>query len=212
MTPHAHTARRRGTGIPRGPLFVAQRRAPLHPDHEPSQRVDIGDVQASHHPLRLHTLLGSCVAVCLYDPMAHVGGMNHILVPSSSSNCACGSRCGIHAMELLINALMRLGADRRRFTAKAFGGGNVLPVFRAPTVGELNTRFVREFLKTERIPLVAERLGGDQAVRAIFHTHTGKAFVQTVDGSRLTKLIREETAWYETDPVRRFPVEEPTIF
>jgi chemotaxis receptor (MCP) glutamine deamidase CheD len=144
--------------------------------------------------------------------MAHVGGMNHILVPSSSSNCACGSRCGIHAMELLINALMRLGADRRRFTAKAFGGGNVLPVFRAPTVGELNTRFVREFLKTERIPLVAERLGGDQAVRAIFHTHTGKAFVQTVDGSRLTKLIREETAWYETDPVRRFPVEEPTIF
>jgi chemotaxis protein CheD len=138
--------------------------------------------------------------------------MNHILVPMSASDCACGSRCGVHAMELLINALMKLGADRRRLVAKAFGGGNVLPVFRTPTVGELNAKFVREFLKTEKIPLLAERMGGVLAVRVSFHTHTGKAMVSTVDGSRLPELIREETSWYNTSPRQRFPVEEPTIF
>jgi chemotaxis receptor (MCP) glutamine deamidase CheD len=152
------------------------------------------------------------VAVCLYDPVARVGGMNHILVPSSASGCRCGSRCGVHAMELLINALMNAGADRPRLVAKAFGGANVLPVFRTPTVGELNAKFVRGFLRTEKIPLLAERLGGDRAVRVTFHTHTGKVTVHTVDGSSLPKLIREEASWYRTDPARRFPVEEPILF
>jgi chemotaxis protein CheD len=173
--------------------------------------VDIGGVEVSRHPLRLHTLLGSCVAVCLYDPAIHIGGMNHILVPSSSG-CACGARCGVHAMELLINALMNAGGDRRRLVAKAFGGGNVLPAFRSPTVGEMNSKFVRDFLRKERIPLLAERMGGDCAVRVSFHTHSGRAVVHSVDGSRLPKLIREETSWYNTDPAQRFRVEEPTIF
>lgn len=180
--------------------------------HEPSKTVGIGEVEASGRPLRLHTTLGSCVAVCLFDPVARAGGMNHILVPSSAAGTKCGARCGVHAMELLINAVMRAGADRRRLVAKAFGAGNVLPVFRMPTVGELNAKFVRNFLRTERIPLLAERLGGDQAVRVSFHTDTGKAIVHTVDGSRLPKLIREETEWYNTRPEERFPSEEPTIF
>ncbi|HEX4039161.1 MAG TPA: chemotaxis protein CheD [Acidobacteriaceae bacterium] len=209
-TQHAHAGRHSHAGHTFLPLVM--RRVAWHLHHEPSQRVDIGCVEASHHPLRLHTLLGSCVAVCLYDPVARAGGMNHILVPSSANNTRCGPSCGVHAMELLINAVMHAGGNRRRFVAKAFGAGNVLPVFRTPTVGELNAQFVREFLRTEHIPLVGERLGGNQAVRVIFHTDTGRAVVHTVDGSRLTKLIREEEAFYVTDPIQRFPDEEPTIF
>lgn len=176
------------------------------------QRVDIGEVKASHEPLLLRTLLGSCVAVCLYDPAATIGGMNHILVPSSVSDCRCAARCGVQAMELLINAMMKLGADRRRFVAKAFGCANVLPGFQKPTVGEQNARFVREFLQTERIPLLAERMGGNHAVQVNFHTGTGKAFVRSTDGSRLPAIIREETSYYNISPTERFKPGETTIF
>jgi chemotaxis protein CheD len=115
-------------------------------------------------------------------------------------------------MELLINAVMQQGGDRRRFVAKAFGAGNVLPVFQSPTVGDLNARFVREFLATERIPLLAERMGGNRAVRVVFHAHSGRAFVHTVDGSRLPEIVREETAWFNLPVTERFADEEPVLF
>jgi chemotaxis protein CheD len=117
--------------------------------------------------------------------------MNHILLPT----CRAGeksTRCGIHAMELLINELMKLGGDRRRFVAKAFGGGNVLNSVTTLPIGDDNARFVRKFLATDRIPLVAERLGGNHAVHLYFETDTGKATVQTVDGSKLPKIIMAE--------------------
>lgn len=183
-----------------------------HPHHEPVCRIGIGEVAASRDPLRIETVLGSCVAVCLYDPVLGAGGMNHILVPSSHADCQGTARCGVQAMELLINALMKLRADRRRLTAKAFGGANVLPAFQTPTVGELNAKFVREFLATERIPLLAARLGGSQPVRAIFHAQSGRAFVHTLDGSRLTGIVREEVTYYNKGPRERFPLEEPELF
>jgi chemotaxis protein CheD len=184
----------------------------LRAHHEPQRRVDIGDVVASAHPLSLHTVLGSCVAVCLWDPAAGAGGMNHILIPSSRSDCRCGSRCGVHAMELLINAVMKAGGERRRLVAKAFGAANVLTVFQNPTVGDLNARFVREFLSTEKIPLLAERMGGDRAVRVVFHPHSGRVFVHTVDGSRLPEIVRRETSYFNVPVAERFPDEEPILF
>ena len=185
---------------------------PTRSGSDPSRPVNIGAVEASRVPLRLHTVLGSCVSVCLYEPKMRAGGMNHILVPSSHSDSRCATRCGVEAMELLINSLMKLGADRRRFVAKAFGGGNVLPVFREPTIGDLNAMFVRAFLRTEGIPLVAERLGGDRAVRINFYTDSGRALIRGVDGARLPAIVREETTYYNISASARFPDEEPTIF
>ena len=195
-------------GAPPHPAFSPFARA----HHEPVRHVTIGDVAASRHPLRLETVLGSCVSVCLFDPGTQTGGMNHILVPSSRSDCLCAARCGVQAMELLINAMMNLGADRRRFVAKAFGGGSVLPGFPAPTVGDLNARFVRQFLAAEGIPLLAERMGGNKAVRVVFHPHTGRAFVRSVEGVRLPALVREETTYFNLAATERFPAEEPVIF
>jgi chemotaxis protein CheD len=154
----------------------------------------IGEVAASQSPVVLDTLLGSCVAVCMYDPMLRAGGMNHILLPK----CQAGdksSRCGVHAMELLINELMKLGGEKKRFIAKAFGGANVMPGLKMAPVGEGNAMFVRQFLATERIPLVAERMGGNHAVRLYFHSDTGKAYVHSVDGSSLPRIIRSETCY-----------------
>ena len=159
-------------------------------------RLQIGDVAASQIPTEMDTLLGSCVAVCMYDPVLRAGGMNHILLPA----CRVGDlnpRCGVHAMELLINEVMKLGGDRRRFVAKAFGGANVLPGIRMPPIGSANAKFVREFLALERIPLVAERLGGNHAVHLYFRTDTGKATVHTVDKSRLPKILGEEGSYFK---------------
>jgi chemotaxis receptor (MCP) glutamine deamidase CheD len=171
----------------------------------------IGEVAASQLPIVLDTLLGSCVAVCMYDPLLRAGGMNHILLPT----CRVGDRnprCGVHAMELLINEVMKLGGDRRRFIAKAFGGANVLRGMKMPAIGDGNARFVREFLATEKISLVAERLGGNHAVHLYFQPDTGKATVHTVDGSSLPKILTAERSYCKLPSADKYLGGEITIF
>jgi chemotaxis receptor (MCP) glutamine deamidase CheD len=159
---------------------------------EQTRRIYVGEVVASAAPLLLQTLLGSCVAVCLRDPVACVGGINHILLPGSSETDSRPSRRGVHAMELLINAVMKEGGDRRKLVAKVFGAGNVVASLQSPTIGEQNAVFVRSFLATEGIPIVAQRLGGLRPVQVTFRTDTGKATVHTVDGSRLPSILSAE--------------------
>ena len=98
-------------------------------------------------------------------------------------------------MELLINQLMHLGADRRKLMAKAFGGGSVVPSLQTTPIGDNNAKFVLKFLATERIPLVAQRLGGSQAVHVYFRTESGKATVHSVGGSRLAKIVNAENSY-----------------
>jgi chemotaxis protein CheD len=177
----------------------------------PRRRIHIGEVAASAEALVVTTLLGSCVAVCLFDAVSETGGMNHILLPGSCAQTR-SARFGLQAMEMLINDLMRLGADRRRFVAKAFGGANVIPGFQSPTVGDRNNQFVREFLAAEKIPLVAQRLGGCHAVQVNFHTGTGKANVCSTDGSRLQRIVRDEDSYCSTHLADSFFTGEATIF
>jgi chemotaxis receptor (MCP) glutamine deamidase CheD len=176
--------------VPRSARKNAASHVPL--PLEQKRRIYIGEVVASSTPLLLQTLLGSCVAVCLRDPVLGIGGMNHILVPGRCGGNDRQSRWGVHAMELLINAIMNQGGGRRRLVAKVFGAANVLPDLQSPTAGQLNATFVRDFLATERIPLVAQRLGGKHAVQVHFRTDTGKTIVHSVDGSRLPAILRAE--------------------
>jgi chemotaxis protein CheD len=174
-------------------------------------RVNIGQVAASAEPFELGTVLGSCVAVCLYDPIRHLGGMNHILLPGKSLTGRC-TRYGIHAMEILINDIMQLGGDRRKLVAKAFGGANVIQELKQTPIGDNNVKFVREFLSTEKIPLVAQRLGGSNAVILQFRTDTGKARVRDVDGSRLKQIIRDEKSYKRTHSADILYTGEITLF
>jgi chemotaxis protein methyltransferase CheR len=148
--------------------------------------IHAGELHATRENIEIKTLLGSCIAACLYDPVAKVGGMNHFLLPSTSSDDFERLRFGAFAMEMLINNLMTLGADRQRLKAKVFGGANVLEgVTSRPTVGERNAAFVREFLAKEHIEIVSERLGGNRGLDVRFHPVTGRAFARDIGSEQL---------------------------
>jgi chemotaxis protein CheD len=148
-------------------MLVQKRESGLHVNILP------GEYYAAREPVTIRTLLGSCVAACLYDPVNKVIGMNHFLLSNRryARNMPVvlseAGRYGIHAMELLINDMLKLGAKRANLQAKGFGGGSFCLSPEASDnffcVGEVNVRFVREFLKNDGIPLVAEDLGGENA-------------------------------------------------
>lgn len=151
-----------------------------------------GEFFAARQPTVVSTILGSCVAACLFDPEARIGGLNHFMLPFHVSDLALSARYGVHAMELLINEIMKLGGDRRRLRAKVFGGANVFRFADSPwNVGRCNAEFVRKFLETENIPVVAQRLGGEEPLRVHFVTDTGKAFVKAIAHSK-SILEREQ--------------------
>lgn len=121
----------------------------------------------------LATILGSCVSACLQDPVARIGGMNHFLLPGDLDEAEAGERLGVHAMELLINALLSAGASRRRLQAKVFGGANLN--MGLADIGSSNATFARQFLRREGIAVVAECLGGRLGRRVQFWPVTGRA-------------------------------------
>jgi len=121
----------------------------------------------------LSTILGSCIAACLWDSRAGVGGMNHFLLPDSTGEDSTSLRYGLHAMELLINGLLRAGAQRQALRAKLFGGAHLLP--HLPDIGGRNFRFARDFLQREGIAHVGGSVGGDRGRRVRFWPCQGRA-------------------------------------
>ncbi|MEZ5953119.1 MAG: chemotaxis protein CheD [Hyphomonas sp.] len=121
----------------------------------------------------LVTVLGSCVATCLWDETAGIGGMNHFLLPEATGNDTEATLFGAFAMELLINELLKRGARKDRLNAKLFGGGRI--VSGLSDIGAKNAEFARRFLAREGIPCVSESLGGDRGRRIRFWPVTGRA-------------------------------------
>jgi chemotaxis protein CheD len=130
----------------------------------------------------ISTLLGSCVAVCLYDPKLRMGGMNHFLLPSStnSSNADIDMILnGDYSMEVLVNALLNRGAQKTRLIAKAFGGGTIVSSIRLD-IGERNASFAHEWLEREGIPLVASDFNGPWSRKVVFVPNSGEAFCRRI--------------------------------
>lgn len=121
------------------------------------------------------TILGSCVAACIRDPAAAVGGINHFLLPGNEQGEKSSEveRYGVHLMELLVNGLMKMGARRDRLEAKLFGGAKMMD--RLSDIGRLNAGFAERFLKHEGIKLVGGSLGGEQGRRIQFWPVSGRA-------------------------------------
>jgi chemotaxis protein CheD len=172
-----------------------------------SQAIKIlpGEFLATSRDVVMLTLLGSCVAACLHDPDARIGGMNHFMLPEGNVGpVSAPARYGVYAMEVLLNALLKHGAKRSRLQAKLFGGGNVLKAFTVNNVGDQNVRFVRQYLNREGIPVVAEDLLGVQPRKVGFYPATGRAMVK-----RLPKVPDAEISQMETlyrERLRETPV------
>lgn len=126
--------------------------------------------EASHI---LSSVLGSCVAACIHDPVANIGGMNHFLLPNGRDDSGSQVKYGAYAMELLINEIMKMGGSRSNMQAKLFGGANITPAFGG--IGQQNISFARSFLRDEAIPCVSESVGGNQARRIQYWPTTGAA-------------------------------------
>ena len=174
---------------------------PLPPPPPPLPEVAIhsGGVHSSAQPSLVRTLLGSCVAACIFDPDARVGGMNHFMLPDGCETDWVPTRFGAHAMDALVEALVSLGANRSRLSAKIFGGAHVLRGMAASRrIPDDNVAFVRRYLAEARIPVAAEKVGGDLPMLIRFETHTGRAFVRAVEGRDADRIEREESRYRET--------------
>lgn len=141
----------------------------------------------------LVTVLGSCVAACIRDPMLQLGGMNHFLLPEGNTGDGAPARYGSYAMEVLINELLKRGASRKRLEAKVFGGANVLKGFTSNPVGTRNADFVLAYLDAERIPVVAEDLRGIHPRKVFFFPQTGKVMVNRLPHAHDAEVAAAES-------------------
>lgn len=157
----------------------------------PAVKVLPGEYYVSNENLMVMTVLGSCIAACIWDPRVNVGGMNHFMLPEGDSNDVSG-RYGSFAMELLINEMLKLGARRESMQAKVFGGGQVMHNFTTMNVGERNTQFVMDYLKTERIPIVSKDVLDIYPRKVVFFPTSGKALVKRLAHSHPEALNEQE--------------------
>ncbi|MCX7946704.1 MAG: chemotaxis protein CheD [Hydrogenophilus sp.] len=142
------------------------------------------------HPLA--TLLGSCVAVSLWDPKLRIGGINHFLLPVGRSGSWVSedlALAGDYAIEMLYNALLRQGANPKRLVAKVFGGGNVLATA-GLDVGTRNVAFAQEWLTRQGIEVVASDVGGPFARRILFSPMSGAVYSRRIPVASADKRLR----------------------
>lgn len=133
-----------------------------------------GETRVSDQPNEvMTTILGSCVAACMWDPVAGVGGMNHFLLPGDMSDRSSNLRYGVNAMELLINGLLKKGADRARLKVKLFGGAKMFDG--SAEIGVKNARFAEWYMENENLQVVNSCLGGQRGRKIRFWPVSGRA-------------------------------------
>jgi chemotaxis protein CheD len=105
-----------------------------------------GQLAIAREPTAITTVLGSCVAVCLHDPVTRIGGMNHFLLPFHVERER-SPRFGTVAVPQLVDEVVRAGASRASLVAKVFGGGSVISAFRGRNLGEENAHLALRLLE-----------------------------------------------------------------
>ncbi|WP_153099093.1 chemoreceptor glutamine deamidase CheD [Paraburkholderia hayleyella] len=155
----------------------------------------------------LVTVLGSCVAACIQDRAAGIGGMNHFMLPDDGTEVGQAAseamRYGAYAMEMLINELIKAGGRRERFEAKVFGGAAVLRNMTTLNIGDRNSHFVRRYLALENIPILAEDLQGTHPRKVVFMPRTGQVMVKKLRLNQQAGVAEREQALARPDAQAR---------
>jgi chemotaxis protein CheD len=162
--------------------------------------IHIGQLHASKHPTIIYTLLGSCVAVCLFDPETRIGGMNHILMPGTADfRQGHPGRYGNSAIQMLTKRIGNLGGNPDRLVAKVFGGARIFQdISMKYSAGLKNVQNVISCLEDCRVPILNSDLGGGDGRKIYFRTDTGEVFLKRVRPNGLR--------WGETDLVQSQPL------
>lgn len=173
--------------------FASNRYFDRHFDLE-AAKILPGEYFVTNKGMLLVTVLGSCVSACVRDTDSGIGGMNHFMLPDDGGRDSNGSsaRYGIYAMEILINHLLKMGARRNRLEAKVFGGGAVMASLSSSNVGARNAEFVLEFLKTEKIPIVAKDLLDSYPRKIYYFPDQGRVLVKKLHRVHNETLFRRE--------------------
>jgi len=184
--------------------------------------IEPGEYYVSRQDEVISTLLGSCVAACLFDPVNRVFGMNHFLLayrhhaqhqPVLQSD---EGRYGVYAMELLINDMMKRGAKRSNLRAKCFGGGNVLKLpedkQNKKSVGDVNVQFIKEFLSTEKIPLLSSCLGGKHGRNVHFVGTDYAVFIKKIGDTQKRLLENQERRYWQKNIEEHQQEENKAVF
>lgn len=160
--------------------------------HAESDHIIQGEYRISKRPDSvLTTLLGSCVAACIWDPVLQIGGMNHFLLPGTNDlrdDEAQSLRYGAYAMELLVNSLLAQGAKRQQLRAKLFGGARMLASL--TDLGARNADFAERYLRQENIRLMGGSLRGDRGRRIEFWPVSGRTRQLLIGGEDVTERFQ----------------------
>ncbi len=143
-----------------------------------------GAIKVSKKPMEISTLLGSCIAVCLWDPVLKQGGINHYMMPLWNGNGLASPKYGNIAIEKLIKSMTYIGSKKEDLIAKVFGGAMVLSshenIF---NIGARNIEILHKLLNEYNIDIVGKSLGGDRGRKLIFNTETGLVKMKYVNKS-----------------------------
>ncbi len=138
-----------------------------------------GQVHVASEPTRITTILGSCVAICIWDPLMGAGGMNHYLLPSNPAATERTTRFADTATAALLDGLLAAGVSLTRLRAKTFGGASVL-AFTGGALPERNIQAAREQHARWDTPIVGEDVGGSHGRKIVFQTDTGVTTVKVI--------------------------------
>lgn len=190
------------------PGFEGVRRYWDRSRRSPAAKLFPGDYYVTREPELLVTVLGSCVSACIRDPVARVGGMNHFLLPeggggdAAADRLSAATRYGSHAMERLVNDILRWGGRRERLEVKIVGGGRIISTM--TNIGARNVAFVRDYLAREGLALVGEDVGDVYPRKVVYCPVTGKVRVRKLRSLHNQTLVARERAFMDqvaTEPV-----------
>lgn len=137
---------------------------------------------AHRRPHLVTTILGSCVAVCFWDPVQSIGGINHFMLPLWNGQGLASPKYGNIAIEKLLEKMIELGSKKENIKAKIFGGSQRLQSqVNSMEIGKRNIILAQQYLQDERIPIVSTNVGGSRGRKIIFHTHTGDVMMKFIN-------------------------------
>ncbi len=145
--------------------------------------VGIADMAIAVSPNTLRTILGSCIGTCIYDPKLKIGGMSHIMLPSSKKPSNNLKKYADTAIPFMVDEMIKLGAQKDRLVAKLAGGATMFKHTENSLMGEIgknNILSVREILAVMKIPVLSEEVGGDFGRTIDFYLETGELKIKTI--------------------------------